>query len=734
MQIVAFLSSLRVSAQGGLTLIVCPASTLLQWLRECHKWAPELRVILLHETGRHKASHQQIIRKLNDACLIPASGKKYCGGVLITTYCGLQRNDALLLPIKWGFVVLDEGHKIRNPNANITMTCKQIKCRHRMILSGSPLQNTLIDLWSLFDFCYHGRLGELPVFEQEFVEPIKCGGYTHANNSQIEASIACANALKDIVDPYILRRTKEDIKDNLNVFIPNKTEQVLFCNMTKAQTAAYKQVLNSNEMKIVFDNQSSNSFYFDEYDRRDQRSKSSKGMTFKIITLLRKIVNHPDLLHLKNKHIISQLPIDYGSVERSAKLQVLSVVLAKWKEEGHRALIFCQTKQFLDIIERFVSAKGFVFMRLDGSTPVRNRQRIISEFNDNSEIFLMLLTTKAGGLGINLIGANRVIVADAAWNPSTDSQSKERCYRLGQQRDVTIYRLIVRGSIEEKIYQRQIYKQFLTDKVLKDPNSSRCFSEKDLKNLFSLSDEVETEQLFNDVNANITPKDISDDGGKRSKDETEILSLLFSSNGIASALRHGYAEELDENERIANEQKAKKVAKRALKALEKSRKRINEHPIFQPTWTGNKGFNHNVIDDKRKKFGNHKDLIHILRNETNKNEQSDAMSSAKLLAQIKARKAVVQNEKNGDEQQRNYKVKDLKNKRYEVLVRDLYNFVKQSGERGVESDTIIQHFDHRLHTEQEQMILKMTLQRMCRLVAKTRGTKCWVLKEKYKSL
>ena len=289
---------------------------------------------------------------------------------------------------------------------------------------------------------------------------------------------------------------------------------------------------------------------------------------------------------------------------------------------------------------------------------------------------------------------------DPDWNPSTDSQARERAYRIGQQRDVVVYRFIVRGTIEEKVYHRQIYKQFLTDKVLKDPNHQRVFSEKDLRNLFSLDDGVmnkngdgiisgigqdkdehnkngkgknskltETDAMFSHLDATITSEHVngvingSNDKEvvikskkeRKQTDETEILSILFSSNGIASAFRHDCIEDVDENEKIKMEEAAKKVAKRALKALEKSRKEINSHPITQPTWTGSQGFNYNAIDRKRKKFGNHRDLIHIIRSQLDKDKDKDKnkddnkpimikqqngpLSSASLLAHNKSEKS-----------------------------------------------------------------------------------------------
>jgi DNA excision repair protein ERCC-6 len=171
-------------------------------------------------------------------------------------------------------------------------------------------------------------------------------------------------------------------------------------------------------------------------------------IVIRVISVLRKMCNHPDLLLLsgaagKKKTLPPNVP-DYGCVERSGKLKVLQSVLKMWKEQGHRALVFAQTRQTLDILANFALEEGYAYRRLDGTTSIRNRMPLIDEFNDDSSIFLMLLTTKTGGLGINLVGANRVLLFDPDWNPSTDSQAKERAYRIGQSKDVTVYRLITR--------------------------------------------------------------------------------------------------------------------------------------------------------------------------------------------------------------------------------------------------------------------------------------------------
>jgi len=197
------------------------------------------------------------------------------------------------------------------------------------------------------------------------------------------------------------------------------------------------------------------------------------------VTELRKLCNHPDLRLLKYN---TQLPDDYGHWERSGKMQVAEKLMRLWHKQGHRALWFTQTTMMLDIIENFCKQQGYSYLRMDGKTPLAQRQKLIDQYNnaDNNDtttgepVFLFLLTTRVGGLGINLTGADRVLLYDPDWNPSTDMQARHRAWRIGQTRAVTIYRLIMTGTVEEKIFHRQVYKQYLTNKILKVRATQVC--------------------------------------------------------------------------------------------------------------------------------------------------------------------------------------------------------------------------------------------------------------------
>ncbi|XP_066535839.1 DNA excision repair protein ERCC-6 [Hoplias malabaricus] len=469
-QVIAFLAGLSYSklrtrgsnyryAGLGPTVIVCPATVMHQWVKEFHTWWPPFRVAVLHETGSFTSKREKLIPE------IAASHS-----ILITSYSYVRIMQEYMQRYDWHYVILDEGHKIRNPNAGVTVACKQFRTPHRFILSGSPMQNNLKELWSLFDFVFPGKLGTLPVFMEQFSVPITMGGYSNASPVQVQTAYKCACVLRDSINPYLLRRMKADVKANLS--LPDKNEQVLFCRLTEEQRKVYQDFLDSKEVYQIL---------------------NGDMQVFSGLIALRKICNHPDLFtggpRLLRGISEEELTEDehFGFWKRSGKLIVVESLLRLWFKQGHKVLLFTQSRQMLEILEVFVRGNGYSFLKMDGTTTIASRQPLIAQYNENKDIFIFLLTTKVGGLGVNLTGANRVIIYDPDWNPSTDTQARERAWRIGQKQQVTVYRLLTAGTIEEKIYHRQIFKQFLTNRVLKDPKQRRFFKSNDIYELFTLS-------------------------------------------------------------------------------------------------------------------------------------------------------------------------------------------------------------------------------------------------------
>lgn len=565
-QTVAYFACIRKMYVLNRALLVCPGSVLFHWVREFHKWCPDLRVIVLHRAGTALSvmSHQEIISSVADK-----------GGVIILTYEALRQHQELVLSIPWDYAVLDEGHKIRNPDADITLACKQIRTAHRIILTGTPIQNRLRELWSLFDFVFPGRLGTLPTFEDEFVLPIRQGAYTNASKMQIYMAYKCARMLQDLIKPFLLRRTKKEL--HFETQLPGKTEQILFCNLSPKQREAYETYLGSSEMNLVL----------------NQEIKP-----FRAIGVLRKICNHADLIQVSRGKQLQYEQI----VTKSGKMAVLDSILPEWFANGHRVLLFSQTRHMLDIIQMYIRHKNWQHCRLDGETPMRDRQTMIDQFNDpNSGIFVFLLTTRAGGIGINLSGADRVIIFDPDWNPSTDVQARERAWRLGQQKSVTIYRLITCGTIEEKIYHRQVFKQYITDKVLKDPKRRRKFTRTNLSDLFSLNDSTEDDTTGTETGDLFLAGHIAPDGQSPNSEGEEdkpssasvILQKLFEGGDIRSVFSHDAleADTISNQEATLVDLEAKKVATEAVRTIRRSASAVREgrEGVHIPTWTGRSG-------------------------------------------------------------------------------------------------------------------------------------------------
>jgi DNA excision repair protein ERCC-6 len=217
------------------------------------------------------------------------------------------------------------------------------------------------------------------------------GGYVNANRLQVQMAYRCATVLRGVIEQYILRRLKTAVANQL----PDKTEEVLFCRLTDEQRTKYNRFLSSDELDQVLE---------------------GKRRSFRAIGILRKICNHPDLLQYHSLHKIDT----YGDYSKSGKMKVLHHILPQWKTQGHKALIFSQTQQMLNILETYMRQYQYTYLRMDGNTPVRQRQTLVDRYNNDPRVFLFLLTTRVGGLGVNLVGANRVLLFDPDWNPSVD--------------------------------------------------------------------------------------------------------------------------------------------------------------------------------------------------------------------------------------------------------------------------------------------------------------------------
>ena len=627
-QVASYLGSMAASRKVKSILIISPATMLQHWLKEMAKWAPGVRRILIHQSGDapnfqsnilyntmgqrkvtsrllHDASEwlktarrNRLFEIIDESDLDTRDPSSFCGTAyaFITTFENVRRNEEIWTNHRWSYVVIDEAQKIRNPNADVTLVCKRLKTPHRLALSGTPIQNDLRELWSIFDFVFPGRLGTLPAFETEFGVPIKRGGYSNASPMQVQLAYRCALLLKDLINPYLLRRLKKDIKEVQRM--PGKKEQVLFCRLSDQQRSMYEAFLRSDYVKSVF---------------------RGSAQLLGAITVMRKICNHPDLVSDPDDDSMApflQNDLWYSSemrakeregskssssddesaeegeeetteedrlmIQRSGKMEILAKILPVWKKQGHRVLIFCQWKKMLDIIMNFVVSKGWKFGRLDGNTNVASRQRLVDTFNSDESYFGMLCTTRTGGVGLNLVGADRIILYDPDWNPQTDAQARERAWRFGQKREVTVFRMICAGTVEEKIYQRQIFKTAISNSVLQNAKQRRLFTNKDLKDLFSLKADngsiisgsegvTETTQLTKG-NGYVDP---DDEIATRSnlEDDGETMRTVLQSQGLAGIFDHDVVEGNSKDKKTSvreMEARAKQIARDALKNLQQS--------------------------------------------------------------------------------------------------------------------------------------------------------------------
>jgi len=457
-QTVAFVDAVLRRHSTEQVLLICPTTLVENWEAEFSKWAPSIvveRWVQLRHLSKKSPrviviSYEQFRSKAESSGLL---GRRFIAAIL------------------------DEAQRIRNPDAKITIACKKIDCVCRIALSGSPIQNNLTELWSIFDFVAPGRLGTLPTFQEELGQPIETGTRPKASFTESQLSLKCAMIVRELTAPLMLRRLKSEFADELE--LANKEEQVLFCQLTRDQIEVYCKFLSTETVRSVVGQSATTTS-----DRRMER-----GKTFYALSILRRIANHPDLL-LSDYTDVD----DFGSPERSGKLQVLIPLLDLWHRQNRRCLVFSQSLGMLDVLELTLRRRGMTYSRMDGSTGISKRAEIVDVFDaarhsadqrhDSAAPFCLLLSTRVGGVGLNLTAADRVVIFDPDWNPMTDTQARERSWRIGQKNEVKIFRLIAAETIEEIICKRQIYKHYLAQKILTDPRQTKVGDWDHLEDMF----------------------------------------------------------------------------------------------------------------------------------------------------------------------------------------------------------------------------------------------------------
>ncbi|KAM3353374.1 hypothetical protein ACQJBY_024495 [Aegilops geniculata] len=436
-QVVSFLSHIiKGSFTTSPALVLAPKSILLQWKKEFDRWAHDLNIVVYQ--GDNDS------RKCIQAHEMYSSEGKTLFDALVTSYEIIQIDKAVLQKIKWSTIVIDEAHRLKKLDCNLASCLKKYSSEFRLLLTGTPLQNNILELFSLLHY----------IDPDEFSDPKADALFSPIESERdltIDEKIA---RIHDILKPRMLRRMKSDVlKDSM----PTKKWVEVPCALTDSQRDLYINILEKN------------------YSKLNSAIQHGRKLSLNNVLMeLRKCCNHPYLFPGLEVKQHEGEDVFQSLVSASGKLQLLYKLLPKLKERGNRVLIFSQMTKMLDILEDFLSFLGYKYARIDGQTALSARQESIKEYNNTeSETFIFLMSTRAGGLGIDLPGANRVIIYDPDFNPFMDLQAQSRAHRIGQTRPVVVYQLITKCSVEEKILQKSKQKLAIENMLMNSSNSKK---------------------------------------------------------------------------------------------------------------------------------------------------------------------------------------------------------------------------------------------------------------------
>ncbi|XP_040844802.1 DNA excision repair protein ERCC-6-like 2 isoform X3 [Ochotona curzoniae] len=464
-------------------LIVAPLSVLYNWKDELDTWG-YFRVTVLH--GNKKDNELMRIKQ------------RKCE-VALTTYETLRLCLDELNSLEWAAVVVDEAHRIKNPTARVTEVMKALKCSVRIGLTGTILQNNMKELWCVMDWAVPGLLGSRVYFKRQFSDPVEHGQRHTATKRELATGRKAMRRLAGKMAGCFLRRTKALIRGQL----PKKEDRMVYCSLTEFQKAVYQTVLETEDVALIL--QSSEPCTCQSGRKRrsccyktNSRGESVKTLCLSYLTVLQKVANHVALLQAASTskqetliqricdQVFSKFP-DFvrkskdaafetlSDPKYSGKMKVLQQLLNHCRKNRDKVLLFSFSTKLLDVLQQYCMASGLDYRRLDGSTKSEERLKIVKEFNSSQDVNVCLVSTMAGGLGLNFVGANVVILFDPTWNPANDLQAIDRAYRIGQCRDVKVLRLISLGTVEEIMYLRQLYKQQLHCVVVGSENAKRYF-------------------------------------------------------------------------------------------------------------------------------------------------------------------------------------------------------------------------------------------------------------------
>jgi SNF2 family DNA or RNA helicase len=398
------ISALSRLPANSCSMVICPKTLLFNWAAEIEKFNKSLSYVIYEGNQKERKIILENL-KVN---------------ILFASYSIIQNDIAELSQIDFDYIILDEAQHIKNSAALRTKAVKKLKSRHRLALSGTPIENNPTELWSIFDFLMPGYLPALKHFKNDYM-----------SEKQKDAN----EKLKMLVSPFILRRRKQDVL----IELPDKQEQIAYCKMTTVQEKMYLQILDNVKQKFL---------------KFDEDIKSNYLHVLAALTRLRQICDHPVLVDENAKRI----------EELSGKLELLKEIIIDAIEGGKKLLVFSQFVQMLQVLKDMMKREKISFEYMDGST--KNRQQVIDNFNNNNNIRAFLISLKTGGYGLNLTAADTVIIVDPWWNPMGENQAIDRAHRIGQTKKVMVYKIITKGTIEEKILNLQENKKEMFEYII----------------------------------------------------------------------------------------------------------------------------------------------------------------------------------------------------------------------------------------------------------------------------
>ncbi|XP_029671739.1 DNA repair and recombination protein RAD54-like [Formica exsecta] len=460
-------------------IIVAPSSLVKNWYNEINKWLNNMVNTLAIDGGKKAEIDSKLLR------FMKTYGGRCVTPILIISYETFRLHSHVLHQDEVGLVLCDEGHRLKNSENQTYQSLMGLKAKRRVLLSGTPIQNDLLEYFSLVHFVNQGLLGTAQVNGIKYETPILRGQDAAATDEQRKLAQERLSELVSVVNKCLIRRTSA----LLSKYLPLKYELVVCIKMGELQTRLYKNFIQSDSIKKSM-------------EENDNPKNGSRLSALAAITLLKKLCNHPDLIYDKImektegfEKAAQLLPPHYSTKqllpELSGKLMVLDCLLASIKTTTNDKIVLVSNyTQTLDLFEKLCSKRSYNYVRLDGTMTIKKRSKVVDNFNsDTSSYFIFMLSSKAGGCGLNLIGANRLVMFDPDWNPANDDQAMARVWRDGQKKPCFVYRFLSTGTIEEKIFQRQAHKKALSSTVVdQEDDVARHFTINDLRDLFKLEE------------------------------------------------------------------------------------------------------------------------------------------------------------------------------------------------------------------------------------------------------